>query len=178
MAMTVTELAEQVRDSNQRLAEAIKDLRKEMGELRQEVGGLRRDFMDFRVDVTAKLGVLNTNLENLRIRVENSLSIAKWAITVIIPIVIGAVIWSYTTHERLARLESSITTLRDVTQAHGKQIEAQGQQIEELARVVRATPPIDPSSIKELIEQGKRMRDDLRQIKDTVSKAGSPAQPR
>jgi hypothetical protein len=117
MAMTVTELAEQVRDSNQRLAEAIQDLRgemgglrqelrkemaesrqelrKEMAELRQEVADSREELKSFRIEVTEKLGAVDTKLEHLSTRVENSLSIAKWAVTAIIPIVIGAIIWSY-----------------------------------------------------------------------------------
>ena len=86
-----------------------------MGVLRQEVAASREEFKSFRVEVTEKLGAFNTKLENLGTRVEHGLSIARWAITVTIPIVLGAVVWSYTTHERLARLETSITTLRDST---------------------------------------------------------------
>jgi chromosome segregation ATPase len=227
MAMTVTELAEQVRDSNQRLAEAIHDLRGEMSGLRQEVAQSREEFKSFQVEVPEKLGAVNTKLENLGTRVEPGLSITRWAITVTIPIVLGAIVWSYTTLERLARLETSIATLRDTTeargkqidkiggsvakletsiatlrdaaeprgkqidkieasvmalrdttQAQGKQIEAQGKQVEGPVRVVGAKPPIDPASIVELIEQGKHMREDLRQIKDAVSKSGAPSRPR
>ena len=253
MAMTVTELAEQVRDSNERLTEAVQELRRELTEsrqelrreltesrqeLRQELGELRAEFAQsrqefsrFRVEVAEKLGAINTNLETLKTRVENSLSIAKWAVTVIIPVVLGVIVWSYTAHERLARIESSIISLRDATQAHTKQIEklessvvaqsqqiqqvrdsvmalrdvtqvqgkqieklessvmaqskqieklensvmvlrdvtnAHSKQIEELVKMARARPPaLDASGIKELTEQIRSLRDELKKSQKT-----------
>jgi hypothetical protein len=51
--------------------------------------------------------------------------------------------------EQIDKLEASIASLRDITRAQGKQI----------------------------IEQGERIREDLRQIKQAVSEAGAPSPP-
>src|SRR5205823_12118728 len=47
MAMTVTELAEQVRESNERLTEAIQDLRKESTDFRKEFVDFRKESAGF-----------------------------------------------------------------------------------------------------------------------------------
>jgi methyl-accepting chemotaxis protein len=103
------------------------------------------------------------------------------------------VAWAFTAVERATRIEEavkglhettraqsqmiqeikdSMTALRDVAQAHGKQIA-------ELARVVSAKPPaVDPPGIKVLIEQTKQVRDELKQIRDAVSRSGAASRPR
>jgi hypothetical protein len=73
-------LAEELRrleESNQRLAEAVH--------------GLGRDLGSFRADVAEKFGTLNANLEGFRGRAETSLSVARWGVRVLTPLIIGLV---------------------------------------------------------------------------------------
>jgi hypothetical protein len=101
MPPTVTELAEEVRESNRRLAEAIHDL--------------RGNFSDFRVEIAEKLGAINGNLESFRGRTETSFKVAVWGIsmaTVIAISVIGAVIagtwYAAKLDSRVMQLESQV----------------------------------------------------------------------
>src|SRR4051794_36195838 len=81
MTMTVAELAEEVRESNRRLAE--------------EVHNLRADFADFRVEVSEKLGSINANLEGFRGRTDTAFKVAGWGVTLAAGValsVVGSVI--------------------------------------------------------------------------------------
>src|SRR5207253_454949 len=82
MTLTVTELAEEVRESNKRLTEARHDL--------------RADFADFRVEVAKELGAINANLEKHRAETAASLRFAGRSVVILIPVVvalIGAAFW-------------------------------------------------------------------------------------
>jgi hypothetical protein len=73
--MTVTELADEVRESNRRQAEVNERLADEIHEL-------NRNFNDFRVEIAEKLGAINTNLERFQGRTETSFKVAVWGISV------------------------------------------------------------------------------------------------
>jgi hypothetical protein len=120
-------LSAEMRDSNQRLTDAI--------------GGLSRDFSNFRVEVTRELGTINVNLEKNRVetakelgtintnlesfkgRIETSLKVATWTLGVAVPILLGLVYWSYTATERAVRIEDSILALRDHAKAQDSRID-------------------------------------------------------
>src|SRR6266550_3275451 len=84
-------LAEDVRrleESNQRLAEAVHGLGRDLGSFRAEVA---ENFGGLRAEVAEKLGALNANLEGFRGRAETSLSVARWGVRVLTPLIIGLI---------------------------------------------------------------------------------------
>jgi hypothetical protein len=68
-------LADQIRETNQRLIESSERLADEIHELGQK-------FDNFRVDVAEKLGAINANLEGFRGRTETAFKVAVWGIGV------------------------------------------------------------------------------------------------
>src|SRR5262245_5966319 len=74
MALTVAELAEEVRRSNDKIAEALRDLR-------VDFHAVRTEFTEFRVEMADKLGAVNTNLESFRGSTTGNLQAAKLEVT-------------------------------------------------------------------------------------------------
>jgi hypothetical protein len=101
-------MADTMRESNQRLADAI--------------NRLAGDFGNFRVEVAKELGAINTNLETFKGRTETSLSVAKWAVGVSVPALIGLVIWSYSAYARAVRIEDSVLALKDHAKGQDERI--------------------------------------------------------
>ena len=78
MALTVMELAEEVRESNRRLTLAI--------------DGLGQKLDNLRVEIAKDLGTININLEGFKGRVDSELVVAKWAAKVLTPAVFSLIV--------------------------------------------------------------------------------------
>jgi hypothetical protein len=69
MSLTVTELAEEVRESNRRLTQAVEGLGQKFDDVRVEVASVRVEVANLRGEVSKELGAINTNLANFRTEV-------------------------------------------------------------------------------------------------------------
>jgi hypothetical protein len=87
------------------LASEIGGLR---AELASEIGGLRAEVGGLRSEVIEKLGAINTNLEKFQTRTETSLRFAGWAITILIPVVIGLIGGAFWVTWHAAKLDSRV----------------------------------------------------------------------
>ena len=146
------EIAKELRESNQRLSDAIIRVTADLGnfrvEIAKELGVINADLGNFRVEIAERLGAINANLEGFRGRTENSLAVARWAITVSVPVLLGLVIWSYSAYERAVRIEDSVTALKDSVTAlkdHAKDQDARIGKLIELQTPNRK-PPSPPAN--------------------------------
>jgi hypothetical protein len=123
-------LADEIRETNHRLA----DITQQLGALRTDVA---KEFGALRTDMAQQFGALNANLEGFRGRTETSLSAAVWTIRIVVPIiamiVISLVAWSYSAYARAVRLEDSIVELRE----HSKDVDGRISRLVELMSVSR-----------------------------------------
>src|SRR5438552_1400766 len=88
-------LAEQIRETNQRLTQSHERLADEVRDLNHRFDELTRKFDEFRVEIAKKLGAINANLEGFRGRTETAFRVAVWGISVATTVaiaVIGSVI--------------------------------------------------------------------------------------
>jgi hypothetical protein len=121
-------LADEIRETNHRLAdtnEAIHELGRKFDQFRVDV---TREIGSLRTEMSGQFGTLNANLEGFRGRTETSLAVAKWAVRIVVPVVIGLVGWSYFAVDRAARLEASIVELRE----HSKDVDQRISRLVEL----------------------------------------------
>ena len=119
-------LADQIRETNQRLTESHDRLSDEIHDLNHKFDDLNHKFDDFRVEIAEKLGAINANLEiklgainanleGFRGRAETSFKVAVWGITVASTValaVIGAVMagtwYAAKLDSRVERVESRL----------------------------------------------------------------------
>jgi hypothetical protein len=94
MSLTVTELAEEVRDSNRRLT--------------QSIDSLGQKFDNLRVEIAKDFGVVNTNLESFKTRTEMSVGIARWGINLMMPLIIAALGWLAYATWYVAKMDSRL----------------------------------------------------------------------
>ncbi len=90
-------LADQIRETNQRLVESHERLADEIHEL-------SRKFDDFRVEIAVKLGEINTTLENH----QTSLRFAGRSIIILIPVVITLIGAAFGITWYAAKLDSRV----------------------------------------------------------------------
>lgn len=133
MSLTVTELAEEVRESNRRLTQAVEglgrkfdDVRVEVANLRvemaREIGAVNSNLASFRTEVAKEftgvakeLGAINSNLESFKGRVETSLGVAKWSVNIMTPVVISLFAFAVRGAWYLAKLDSRLDLLIRMT---------------------------------------------------------------
>jgi hypothetical protein len=127
MPVPTDQLAEKIKDlreANQRLAEAIRDLGREFASFRvdnaEKLGAINTNLRvdvaqqlgaintNLRVEVAQQLGLINSNVEALRARVESSLSVAKRFVGVVTPIVIALVGFAIGATWYAAKLDSRV----------------------------------------------------------------------
>jgi hypothetical protein len=108
-------LADQIRETNQRLTESHERLSDEIHDLNHRFDVLIHKFDDFRVEITEKLGAINANLEGFRGRTETAFRVAVWGISVAATVAIagiGAVIagtwYAAKLDSRMERVESRL----------------------------------------------------------------------
>jgi hypothetical protein len=84
-------LADQIRETNQRLTESHERLPDEIHDLNHRFDVLIHKFDDFRVEITEKLGAINANLEGFRGRTETAFRVAVWGISVAATVAIAGI---------------------------------------------------------------------------------------
>jgi hypothetical protein len=132
----LTEDVKELRESNRQLATEIKgvferlsiEIRDSNQRLTDAINRVASDLANFRVEVAKELGAINASLEAFKARTESSLSVARWAVAVSVPILVGLVVWSYSAYERAVRIEDSVTSLRE----HAKEQDARIAKLIEL----------------------------------------------
>ena len=118
-------MADAMRDSNLRLTDAINRLAGDFGNFRVEVakdlGTVNASIQTLKGEVAKDLGAINTNLEPFKGRTETSLSVARWAVGVVMTVVLGLVAWSYSAYARAVHIEDSIVARGTIprTKTHG-----------------------------------------------------------
>lgn len=101
MSLTVMELAEEVRESNRRLTQAIDNL--------------SQKFDNLRVELAKDLGAINTNIERFKGRVDSEMGLAKWVAKVITPVVASLFISTVGGAWYLAKLDSRLDQVMQLT---------------------------------------------------------------
>jgi hypothetical protein len=133
MPVSTDHLAEDVkelRESNQRLAEAIRDLGRDLGNFRVDVaerlGAINTNIRvevaeklgaidtNIRVEVAEKLGAINANLEAFRARTETSLRVAIWGFAILTPVVISLIGGAFWVTWHAAKLDSRVERVESV----------------------------------------------------------------
>lgn len=129
MSLTVTELAEEVRESNRRLTQAIDNL--------------SRRLEDLRLEISKDLGTINANLESFKGRVDSEMGIAKWAAKVLTPAVFTLIASAVGGAWYLAKVDSRLDTLVKQT----SQVEVRQSPPDKSIRspVPAPIPGLDPS---------------------------------
>ena len=105
------ELAEEVRESNRRLTQAIDNLGQKFDNLSQKFDNLGQRFDSLRVEIAKDLGAINANLESFKARAESELGVAKWAAKVLTPAVIGLIGFGFGGAWYLAKVDSRLDEL-------------------------------------------------------------------
>ena len=121
IATRVDGLEGAVRDLGRDVANFRADVTQELGNFRaevtREVGNLRtdvnREVGSLRADVTRELGSINTNLESLRVRFEDSISVAKWTVGILAPMVIAVVSGGFWLTWHAAKLDSRVQEIEN-----------------------------------------------------------------
>lgn len=123
----LTEDVKDLRESHQRLTDEIHELRGdlaefrtemtgELGKLRQEMtaesGKLRQEvtieFGKVRTEVAEQLGTINGTLQRLEERLNHSVSVAKWTIGILMPIIAGLIGTAFWLTWHAAKLDSRV----------------------------------------------------------------------
>jgi len=111
LAKAIEHLSAELREQNERLTDAIHDVSRDLGIFRADVA---REFGVLRADVAREFGVFRADVARELSAIQTSLAWAKWIATiVVVPTVLGLVAWSYKAADRAARIEESIVALRD-----------------------------------------------------------------
>jgi hypothetical protein len=126
MSLTVTELAEEVRESNRRLTQAVEGLGRKFDDVRVEVANLRVEMANSRGEVSKELDAINTNLEAFKGRVETSLGVAKWSVNIMAPVVVSLVAFAVGGAWYIAKLDSRVDRLEPVAPRKEVRIDGSG----------------------------------------------------
>ena len=105
------------------LTEDVKELREAHRRLAEEAHELRGDLADFRTDMAEKLGTINGTLERLEGRIGHSISVAKWTVGILIPIVISLIGTAFWLTWHAAELDSRVERLEQeprIEQRHAR----------------------------------------------------------
>jgi hypothetical protein len=102
-------LADQIEASNDRLAETNQRLAAVTEELTRRVEDGQKAFMEFRVDVAEQLS-----------SIRNSLSVAKWAVAVLTPVILGLIGTAFWLTRHAAKLDSRVERVEAVVKSHDK----------------------------------------------------------
>ena len=98
-------------DTDMKLAENLNEFRIEVAE----------DFGKLRTDVAEKLGAINGTLERLEGRIGHSISVAKWTIGILMPIILGLIGTAFWLTWHAAKLDSRVERLEHSTRVEQPQ---------------------------------------------------------
>jgi hypothetical protein len=112
MPVPTEQLAADIRESNNRLTDAINDLGRKVDADRSEFSAFRMDVVgklsSIETKLVEKLGSIETAFGMFRGRTETSLSVARWAIGIAVPVVVCLVGFSFTLAWNAAKLDSLV----------------------------------------------------------------------
>jgi hypothetical protein len=113
-------LADQIGASNDRLAETNQRLTEAIDRLAHRVEDGERGLTEFRVDVAEKFGAVNGAIERLGGRLDHSLSVAKWTIGILTPVILGLIGTAFWLTWQAAKLDSRVERIESVAKGQGK----------------------------------------------------------
>jgi hypothetical protein len=105
-------LAEQIGESNRRLAD-------EVHSVGGKIDGVERRLDDFRVEVSSDLGKIHFSLESIRSRLDGAVSVAKWTVGILMPIIVALIGTAFWLTWHAAKLDSRVERIeKTVGAAH------------------------------------------------------------
>ncbi len=105
-----TEDVKDLRESQKRLAGEVHEIRGELAGLRLEMA---EKFGEFRTEMAGSLGAINGTLESLRTRLDHSVSVAKWTVGILMPIIVGLIGTAVWLTWHAAKLDSRVERLEN-----------------------------------------------------------------
>jgi hypothetical protein len=102
------ELTGAVRELGHKVDENYREFSMFRPEVVEKLGAIDSNIGSLRAEVAEKLGAINTNLESFRSRTETSLSFARWGIGLMAPVLITLVGAAITLASYAAKLDSRV----------------------------------------------------------------------
>ncbi len=105
LADEVHALGDRIDQAERRMGERISHVERRLDDVRVEVAA---EFGKARAEMATELGRINATLESIRTRVDGGLSISRWTVGVLVPVVISLIGGGFWLTWHAAKLDSRV----------------------------------------------------------------------